>query len=75
MGLLANQKAWMIFNCAAFVIILGIQALTDINNTQTRSLLDIHQNFKIRVHCATYVNVKELGKVTYFNPLPHRYSF
>ncbi|KAL4221541.1 Phosphatidylinositol 4 [Mactra antiquata] len=41
----------------------GIQALADINNQPTVSLLDMHVNFKIKIHCGTYVNVKELGKI------------
>lgn len=41
----------------------GVQALMDINNRQTVSLYDMHVNFKIKIHCATYVNVKELGKI------------
>ncbi|KAH3824205.1 hypothetical protein DPMN_126036 [Dreissena polymorpha] len=40
----------------------GIQALNDACNKQTISILDrIHVNFKMKVHCATNVNVKEQG--------------
>ncbi|XP_045163414.2 phosphatidylinositol 4,5-bisphosphate 3-kinase catalytic subunit alpha isoform-like [Mercenaria mercenaria] len=41
----------------------GVQALTDINNKQTLSLLEMNVNFKIKIHCATYVNVKEKGNI------------
>ena len=41
----------------------GIQALTEINNQQTISLWDVHATLRIKISCATYVNIKEFGKV------------
>ncbi|KAJ8319750.1 hypothetical protein KUTeg_001337, partial [Tegillarca granosa] len=41
----------------------GIQAIADINNQQTISLWEIHAMLRIRIHVATRVNVKELGKI------------
>ncbi|XP_076472757.1 phosphatidylinositol 4,5-bisphosphate 3-kinase catalytic subunit alpha isoform-like [Babylonia areolata] len=41
----------------------GIQALTEINNQQTISLWDVHATLRIKICCATYVNIKELGKI------------
>ena len=44
---------------------LGTQLLTDINNQKTISLWEIQAKLRIKILCATYVNVKELGKVSY----------
>ncbi|XP_067658198.1 phosphatidylinositol 4,5-bisphosphate 3-kinase catalytic subunit alpha isoform-like [Haliotis asinina] len=41
----------------------GIQALNEINNQQTVSLWDVQAMLRIKMNCATYVNVKELGKI------------
>ncbi|XP_060062464.1 phosphatidylinositol 4,5-bisphosphate 3-kinase catalytic subunit alpha isoform-like [Ylistrum balloti] len=41
----------------------GLQALLDINNKQTISLWEIQANLRIRILCATYVNVKESCKI------------
>lgn len=41
----------------------GIQALTEINNQQTISQWDIHATLQVKICCATYVNIKELGKI------------
>ncbi|KAK3592456.1 hypothetical protein CHS0354_001576 [Potamilus streckersoni] len=41
----------------------GIQALLDVNNQPTTSIWNINDNFKLLVNCATYVNVKEVGKI------------
>ncbi|XP_041377444.1 LOW QUALITY PROTEIN: phosphatidylinositol 4,5-bisphosphate 3-kinase catalytic subunit alpha isoform-like [Gigantopelta aegis] len=41
----------------------GIQALSEINNQQTVSLWDVQTKLRIKISCATYVNVKELGKI------------
>ena len=41
----------------------GIQALSEINNQQTISLWEVMALLRIKISCATYVNVKELGKV------------
>lgn len=41
----------------------GIQALSEINNQQTVSLWDVHTTLRIKFCCATYVNIKELGKI------------
>ena len=45
-------------------LFLGIQALQDVNNKHTVSLFDVHDNFKVKIHCAQYVTVKELGNVS-----------
>jgi len=39
----------------------GIQALNDVYNKQTMSIFEMSTNFKMKVHCATYVNVKDIG--------------
>jgi hypothetical protein len=44
---------------------LGTQWLTDINNQKTISLWEIQAKLRIKILCATLVNVKELGKVSY----------
>ncbi|KAK7093438.1 phosphatidylinositol 4,5-bisphosphate 3-kinase catalytic subunit alpha isoform-like [Littorina saxatilis] len=41
----------------------GIQALSRINEQQTVSLWDVHTTLRIKISCATYVNIKELGKI------------
>ena len=41
----------------------GIQALTRINEQQTVSLWDVHTTLRVKICCATYINIKELGKV------------
>jgi hypothetical protein len=44
---------------------LGRQLLKDINNQKTISLWEIQAKLRIKILCATLVNVKELGKVSY----------
>lgn len=41
----------------------GMQLLTEINQQKTLSLWEIHAKLRIKILCATYVNVKELGKI------------
>ncbi|KAI0224779.1 Phosphatidylinositol 4,5-bisphosphate 3-kinase catalytic subunit alpha [Lamellibrachia satsuma] len=41
----------------------GVSALRDINAQQTVSLWSIDFTLRIRINCATYVNVRELGKI------------
>ncbi|XP_052760292.1 phosphatidylinositol 4,5-bisphosphate 3-kinase catalytic subunit alpha isoform-like isoform X2 [Mya arenaria] len=43
----------------------GIQALNDVQNKTTISMFEVHTNFKMKVHCATYVNVKDVGGKIY----------
>ena len=46
------------------MLLPGIQALQDVNNKTTVSLFEVHDNFKVKIHCAQYVTVKELGNVS-----------
>ncbi|XP_074655826.1 phosphatidylinositol 4,5-bisphosphate 3-kinase catalytic subunit alpha isoform-like [Tubulanus polymorphus] len=41
----------------------GVSALHDINNQQTISSWLIEDKLRIKINCATYVNVKEVGKI------------
>ncbi|KAH9490074.1 Phosphatidylinositol 4,5-bisphosphate 3-kinase catalytic subunit alpha isoform [Bulinus truncatus] len=41
----------------------GIQALAEINQTLTLSIWEVHAKLRIKINCATYVNIKELGKI------------
>ncbi|CAG5126160.1 unnamed protein product, partial [Candidula unifasciata] len=41
----------------------GIQALAEINNIPTLSIWEVHAVLRIRINCATYVNIKELGRI------------
>lgn len=41
----------------------GRQLLTDINSQRTNSLWDMTGKLKIKILCATYVNVREIGKI------------
>ncbi|CAL1536446.1 unnamed protein product [Lymnaea stagnalis] len=41
----------------------GIQALAEINSTPTLSIWDVQAKLRIKINCATYVNIKELGKI------------
>lgn len=45
------------------VTITGIQALAEINQTQTLFIWEVQAKLRVKINCATYVNVKELGKV------------
>lgn len=41
----------------------GHQLLLDINNQPTLSLWEINAAIRVKINCATYVNVKEAGKI------------
>ncbi|KAK3090339.1 hypothetical protein FSP39_011033 [Pinctada imbricata] len=41
----------------------GVQLLLDINNQQTISLWEIQAKLRIKIHCASYLNVRESGKI------------
>ncbi|KAI8795508.1 phosphatidylinositol 4 5-bisphosphate 3-kinase catalytic subunit alpha isoform-like isoform X2 [Biomphalaria glabrata] len=41
----------------------GIQALAEINQTQTLFIWEVQAKLRVKINCATYVNVKELGKI------------
>ena len=41
----------------------GVSALADIYSQQTISLWSVEAMLKIKINCATYVNVREVGKV------------
>ena len=41
----------------------GKSALRDINHKQTMTLWSIDRNFRVKINCASYVNVTDGGKV------------
>lgn len=43
--------------------VLGMGELQEINSQQTKSLWSLDNYFRVRVHCATFVNVRESSKV------------
>ena len=43
------------------ILLLGVSALSDINNQATQSLWTLNGNLRIRVNCAMYVNLREIG--------------
>ena len=50
------------FTC--YCLITGMSKLQDINMQQTSSLWNIEDMIRIKINCATYVNVREVGKVS-----------
>jgi hypothetical protein len=59
---LRNCEIVMNYNCI-ILDFTGHQLLLDINNQPTISLWEINAAIRIKINCATYVNVKEAGKV------------
>ncbi len=47
-----------------FVLILGVSALQDMNSQKSKSLWEVEAMYRIKINCATYVNVREVGKVS-----------
>ena len=51
------------FRAGLLLTVAGVSALQDINKLATMSLWHVQAMLAIKVSCATYVNVKEVGKV------------
>ena len=45
------------------IVCPGLSALHDVNKNPTKSLWSVETMLRIRINCATYVNVREVGKI------------